>query len=122
MFSLKRLIKSFGDALRGVREVFKSEQNFRLQVLIAIFVILALIYFPLRSWERIILVLLIMAVLAMELLNSAFERLSDLLKPRLNHYIGAVKDIMAAAVLLTSVGALVIGIIILWPHFIGLLK
>lgn len=122
MVSLRRLLQSFRDALRGVRHVFRSEQNFRIQIFSATVVMLASIYFPLHSWEIVLLVLLVVMVLTMELLNSALERLADLLKPRLHHYVGTIKDIMAAAVLITSLGALIIGVIIVWPHFISLLK
>lgn len=122
MVSLHRLLQSFRDALRGVVYVFKNEQNFRIQFVIALLVIAAVIYFPLHSWEVVLLVLLMVMVLTMELLNSAVERLSDLLKPRLHHYVGTIKDMMAAAVLITSLGALIVGVIIIWPYFMSLLK
>jgi undecaprenol kinase len=61
-------------------------------------------------------------VLAMELLNTALEYFTDLLKPRLHHYVLVIKDTMAAAVLITSLGALIIGLIIFIPHFIRLIK
>ncbi|MCX6780149.1 MAG: diacylglycerol kinase [Candidatus Magasanikbacteria bacterium] len=120
--SLKRLLKSFKDAFRGLKHAFWYEQNFRIQFFSA-FVVLALtLVFPLKVWEVIILILLVVAVLAMELLNTALEYFADLLKPRLNHYVSVIKDIMAAAVLITSLGALAIGLIIFLPHFIALVK
>jgi diacylglycerol kinase len=61
----------------------------------------------------------IMAVLVLESLNTIFEHLSDILKPRLHDYVRIIKDIMAATVLITSLGALVVGIIIFWPYFFG---
>lgn len=120
--SIMRLIKSFTDALRGLKLVFKSEQNFRIQVIAGIFVFVAVFYFRLRAWEAILIILLILLVLLVEILNTAFEYFSDLLKPRLHHYVYVVKDVMAGAVLLTSIAALVIGVIIFLPHFINLFK
>ena len=120
--SLRRLLKSFADAVRGLRYVFRSEQNFRIQVLLGLFVFIAAAYFPLHSWEVILLILLTLLVLLVEILNTAFEHFSDLLKPRLHHYVGVVKDIMAGAVLLTSLVALVIGIIIFYPYLENLIK
>lgn len=67
-------------------------------------------------------ILLVVAVLAMELLNTALEYFADLLKPRLNHYVLVVKDVMAAAVLVTAMGALTIGLIIFLPHFLEIVK
>ncbi len=71
---------------------------------------------PLILWERVILLTVILAVLVLELLNTGIERLIDLLKPRLDDYVKDVKDVMAAAVLLASFFAVVIGIVIFWPH------
>lgn len=118
----KRLWQSFGDAFRGLVFVFKNEQNFRIQIGLAILVGVCIVVFPLKVWEIILLILMMVTVLGMELLNTAIERLSDLLKPRLNSYIGNVKDIMAAAVLITSLGAVAIGIIILYPHFLTIVR
>ena len=112
---------SFIDAGRGVVQVFQSEQNFRIQIVGALMTLAAVFYFPLRKWEMVVLLLLVVMVLTMEMLNTALERFTDLLKPRLHHYVGTIKDIMAAAVLITSLGAFIIGIIILGPYFISLL-
>ena len=119
---LKRLSKSIADAGRGIVYTFKNEQNFRIQIGCAIIVLILANYFSVRSWQLILLILLILLVLVMELLNTAVEKFADLLVPRLHHYIEVVKNIMAAAVLLTSIGAALIGIIIFYPHFIELLK
>ena len=120
--SLKNLFKSFAAAWRGLKHAFRNEQNFRLQILAAILVLIAAFIFPLKNWEFILVILLLTLVLTMELLNTALEYFTDLLKPRLHHYVLAIKDIMAAAVFLSSLGALIIGLIIFLPHFIGLLK
>lgn len=122
MISLKRFFKSFVDALRGLKFVFKSEQNFRVQVLLGILVMIAAFYFPLRNLERIALMMLVLLVLLVEILNTAFEYFSDLLKPRLHHYVHIIKDLMAGAVLLTSLVAAIVGLIILLPYFINLFK
>lgn len=120
--SLRRLIKSFVNAIHGLKHVFKSEQNFRIQVIIGFFVLVAAFYFPLRNWEVILLILLVLLVLLVEILNTVFEYFSDLLKPRLNHYVRIIKDVMAGATLLTSIVALVVGAIIFYPYLENILK
>lgn len=120
--SISRLIKSFTDAFRGLKFTFSHEQNFRIQLFLALVVIVFALVFPLKVWEVILLILLIVTVLTVELLNTALEYFADLLKPRLHHYVFVIKDIMAGAVLISSVGALAIGLIIFLPHFIALLK
>jgi diacylglycerol kinase len=122
MFSLRRFIKSVKDAFRGLRVTFKNEQNFRIQILIGLLVIILAFIFPLKVWEVILLIVLMMLVLVMELLNTALEYFTDLLKPRLHHYVYLIKDIMAAAVFLTAAGSAIIGLIIFLPHFIKLFE
>ena len=110
--SIKRLIKSFAHALRGVRVVFHSEQSFRLQSLAAVVIVLLAIWFRVNAFEWIVLLLMIGLVLTLELINSVFERIVDTFKPRIHTIVRDIKDIMAATVLLMSLVALVIGVII----------
>lgn len=119
---LKRLDQSFRAAGRGLLFAFKSERNFRLQVIATFVVAFFTWLFPLKTWEVILVVLLVTLVLAMELLNTVVEKFSDLLKPRLNQYVLVIKDLMAGAVLVTSLAAAVIGGMIFLPHFLSLLK
>lgn len=117
-----RLKKSFGNASKGVIYVYKNEQNFRLQIYIAIIVLIATWLFGLRNSEIIVIFLLITIVLILELFNSAVERFADVLKPRLFEQIGIVKDIMSAAVFIASLSSLIIAIIIFYPYFLELIQ
>ena len=56
-------------------------------------------------------------VLVAELFNSSIEKLVDLVSPAFNPKAGIVKDIAAAAVLITAVAAAIIGILIFYPYF-----
>lgn len=120
MLSPRKFYKSIRYALRGLAFVFKNEHSFRVQVLVASIVILAMFYFPLGLWERVALLVLITAVLVLELINSVFERISDSLKPRLSPMVKDMKDIMAGAVFLSAVVSAVIGLIIFWPYLMAL--
>ena|SRR4030043_2433409 len=117
MDNLKKLAKSFHCAFRGLKYVLKNEQNFQLEILIGIFVILLMFALDIRDWQKVALFLVIFSVLAMELVNTIFERVVDILKPRVHPYAQLIKDIMAAAVLIASVGAIVVGVIIFYPYF-----
>ncbi|MBI4427132.1 MAG: diacylglycerol kinase family protein [Candidatus Magasanikbacteria bacterium] len=114
--NLVRLARSFGDAWKGVKYVFKHEQNFRFQAAAALAVLAAGVALKLERAEFVLVFFLIIAVLVLELINSAVEKFADLLKPRLSHQIEVIKDIMAAVVFLAAFGSLVIGLIIFWPH------
>ena len=66
----------------------------------------------------ILVLLMVVAVLVMEILNTVFEYFADMLKPRIHHYVHLIKDIMAGAVLITSLGAFFIGLIIFLPYLL----
>jgi len=109
-------IKSFRHAIRGMGIALKSEQSFRLQIAAALLVTIALFLIPLSRVEQGVLLMAISMILVLELINSTLERMLDLFKPRLHPYVRDIKDLMAAAVLLASIFALVVGILILGPH------
>lgn len=81
-------------------------------------VVVLMIVFPLRNWERIALSLVITLVLVLELINTIMEKIVDILKPRIHHYVEIIKDMMAAAVLIASLGALAVGLLIFLPYLI----
>lgn len=115
---LKRFLKSLKYSLRGLKYALTSEQNFRIQVVVAIVVIIGMIYFPLKVLEIVVILIMIILVLIMEILNTALEYLTDLLKPRLHSYVYTIKDLMAAAVLVSSLGAVIVGLIIFFPYLV----
>ncbi len=89
-----------------------TEQNFRIQLLVAMAVVVSMFILRLSTLEMALLTLAIMLVLVLELMNSIFERMADMLKPRIHHYVRDVKDIMAGTVLVASLGAFFIGLLI----------
>jgi diacylglycerol kinase len=120
--SFRQLKKSIKSAVSGLIYVFKNEQNFRIQVAVAIFVVIGLLALPLNKVEILIILSIIFAVLVMEILNTAIEKFADLLKPRLHFYVKSVKDIMAGATLLVSLCAMLIGLIVFLPYLVVLFK
>ena len=119
MIRIGRLFKSFKYAIRGLVKVFKEEQNLRVQVGAGILALLLATYFRIEVSEWCDLIIVICIVLLMEIINSAVERITDVLKPRINTYVKEIKDIMAAAVMLASIFAVIIGTIIFWPYIFG---
>ncbi len=121
MSSLFRFFRSARHATHGIFSVYRTEQNFRIQCVIGLFANTLALVLPL-TWDRRLLILIVSAsVLVLELLNSAIERLLDLLKPRLNEYAGEVKDVMAGAVLIASLSSVAVGICIFWPYMTSFL-
>ncbi len=117
MNNIRKFFNSFRYAFRGLKHMLKNEQNFQIEVLIGFFVVILMFIFSIRGLEKVALFFVIFSVLAMELMNTIFERVVDILKPRVHPYAQLIKDIMAAAVLLVSIGAIIVGILIFYPYF-----
>lgn len=97
-----------GFALAGLRECWRTESSFRAHVMLGGLAIGALILLrPDPVWWALV-GLAITLVLALEAVNSAFERLIDHLHPEHHPEIGFAKDMAAGGVLLISAGSLVV--------------
>lgn len=114
---IKLFLSSLKNALRGFLLVFKSENSFRIQVFIGLAVSLLAIFLPLEPWQKILLFLMVASVLVLEILNTIFERLADILKPRLHPLVKEIKDMMATAVLLVSLTAVLVAFYIFGEFF-----
>lgn len=117
MVSSRRLISSLSAAVRGIQMVVREENSFRVQLTASLGVLVLIAVVDLATWEVVALLMMTVLVLVLELVNTVFERLIDMMKPRLSPYVGAIKDMLAGAVLIASIGSVIIGGVILWPHF-----
>ena len=100
--------------------MLKEEQNLRFQTIIGLLAIILIFILPALNWQRAAIIIVVCLVICLELINSVVERISDILKPTIHHYVKQLKDIMAAAVFVASLGALAVGIIIFIPLIIKL--
>lgn len=80
-------------------------------------VMLLVLWLPVSRFEIMILILASVLVLVLELINTAVERVMDILKPRVHPYARVVKDVTAGAVFIASLGALILGVMIFFPYF-----
>lgn len=111
-------VKSFLAAGRGFIEVLIQEASFRFMIFVAFLVLIGMFYFPTSRTEKVSLLTMIFAVLGLELVNSVIERLLDFIESKYNERVRLIKDLMAAIVLLVSIGATIIGFFIFIPYFI----
>ncbi|MDA3823043.1 MAG: diacylglycerol kinase family protein, partial [Bacteroidales bacterium] len=79
-------------------------------------VIIAGIYFSVSFAKWVILFLTIGAVLSLEAMNTAVEKICDRFMPENDPEVKIIKDSAAAAVLIISIVAALVGIIIFWPY------
>lgn len=116
MLNIKKLFKSFYYAFSGIRSLFATENSFRAEVVILVFLTALTIYFPLTTTEKIALIVMMGLILMFEIFNTAIEKILDIHKvyhPEFDLNIKFIKDIMASAVLIGGVVLLiVIGVIL----------
>jgi diacylglycerol kinase (ATP) len=101
--------------------MLKSQQNAWIHTFATIAVVIAGIVLKISYGEWCCLVLAIIAVWMAEALNTAFEFLADVASPEFHPLVKKAKDVAAGAVLISAIGAIVIGVIIFGPYVLGLL-
>jgi diacylglycerol kinase (ATP) len=117
-FSIPARINSFGFAFKGIAYVLKHEHNAWIHVTAAITAVTLGLILRISLHEWIAVALCIGLVLASEIINSAIEKMVDLISPEQQPKAGLIKDIAAGAVLIASIAALAIGCLVFIPYFI----
>ena len=99
-------------AYHGIRYALATERNIRIHLLIFILVLIAALILEISKVEFLLILLISALNFSLELANTAIERLADKVSPEYNEQIGVVKDVMAGAVLVSSIFSIVIGVVI----------
>lgn len=115
---LKKRIKSFGYAFKGIATLFSTQPNAWIHLTALIVVFAAGLFFKLNTTEWCLIALTSASVLAAEAMNTAIEFVVDLVSPQYHDLAGKAKDVAAAAVLLTAFGAIVVGFLIFFPKIV----
>lgn len=111
----KKHYHSFHYAFSGIRQVFVNERNFRLHIIIALFIIGLGFYYGISATQWIVLTLTIGLVLVCELTNTIVEDLLDIVSPAYSEEVKVLKDIAAGLVLISAIVAIVVGALIFIP-------
>ncbi len=119
---MKKFLKSFGFAIEGILEFFFHERNALIQLAIAIIAIILGAVFKISPGQWLAILFFIALVLSLEMINSAIEKLCDMVSKDFHPGIKRIKDIVAGAVLLASVFSLIAGMIIFIPKIIQLIN
>ncbi|MEK7596431.1 MAG: diacylglycerol kinase [Patescibacteria group bacterium] len=114
---MKKIKDSFKFAFNGLKETLIFERNFQIMLAAALLMAGAVFYFDATRTEKAVIFTAIFAVLTLELVNTAIERILDFLEPNHHEQVRIIKDLMAAVVLVACFGAIIIGLIVFWPHF-----
>ncbi|HEX8597227.1 MAG TPA: diacylglycerol kinase family protein [Chloroflexia bacterium] len=115
-------ISSFVFAFAGLFYVFRTQRNFRIHIAIALVMALVgwLLGLTLTEWA--VLGVMVIVVLAAEMTNTMVEALVDLVSPGYHPLAKVSKDVAAGVVLLTAIGAVVVGLLVFGPKLLAALR
>ena len=115
---MKRFIKSFTYALSGIKYCLLHEQNFKIQIAAAAIAIIAAAILKCSVLEWCVIMLCIGMVLALEMVNSALEKICNMQQTTFHPVIKIIKDTAAGAVLIMSLISGICGAVIFLPKII----
>lgn len=100
---LKRIINAAFYSIAGLQAAVLHEASFRQELVASIIMLPSLIWLPIPSQLKWMIVIAHLLVLITELLNSAVEAVVDLVSPEYHLLAKRAKDLGSAAVLLTLI-------------------
>lgn len=112
---VRRWVEKFRVAFAGLFWALGDQNSFYAHITISTAVVVLATTLDLPLWQWIALILAMGGVFTAELLNTAIEQLVAVLHPQHDPRIGRALDVAAAAVLIASASAVVVGLLILGP-------
>lgn len=110
----RKFAKSFSYAWAGLRCVARTQRNFSIHGAIGVGIVCVGLLLGLPRQDMAIIIAMGTLVLVMEIVNTGLEFLVDILCPHHDPRYGRVKDVMAAAVLLSAFGSVAVGLTLIW--------
>lgn len=108
------LLGRFRIALSGMRIAWREDSGARNQIIGAIAMLATLVLVQPSAYWWALAIFASLTTLALELMNTALERMIDLVHSEFHPAIKKLKDTAAAAVVVSSVGLLAIGVMMIW--------
>lgn len=115
-------LRSFVFAFKGFIWMARTQWNFKFHLAATLMTIIAGVYFDIKAWEWVSIVISIGLVWMAEALNTSIEFLLDKIHPEHDMLIGKAKDLAATSVLIGAMVALLTGLIVFVPYFTALWK
>ncbi|XJZ26266.1 diacylglycerol kinase family protein [Bacillota bacterium Lsc_1132] len=114
------LWKSISYAFAGIIAVAKNERNFQIHLAASVIAIVFSLYLSISKTEWLFILIAIGGVLSLELVNSAIERVIDLVTSEYHPLAKQAKDFAAGAVLVYAIMAAAVGLVIFLPKIVHL--
>ncbi|MBI4079330.1 MAG: diacylglycerol kinase family protein [Candidatus Levybacteria bacterium] len=121
MIDHQKLKPSFEHAVKGVHYAMRENQNLRIHLILAVLALVLAILLQVNPFELAVVELTILLVIAAEMINTAIEQMVDLITTEHRKEAEIAKDVSAGMVLVTAVGAIVIGVLIFSPYILRII-
>jgi len=118
-FSIKARLKSFQYAFEGLSSFFSTQPNAVIHLIMTLLACSGAAFYNISKAEAIAVTLSIGFVWTAELFNTALEKLADIVSTDHRPEIKFIKDVSAAAVLLSAVAAFITGAIVFLPKLLA---
>lgn len=109
---------SFRYAFAGIRHVMRTQHNAWIHLVISLAVLFLALWLGIPRSDWTLLLLTMTLVWVAEFLNTALEAMVDLLQPDHHPAAKIAKDVAAGAVLLSALGAVAVGLLVLGPPLV----
>ena len=116
-YQATNFFKSQGHARSGIKLIFKNERNFRIDLIVAIIVVILGFLFKISHTDWIAISLVISVVFVSETINSAIEAVVDLCTQEYHELAKFAKDAAAGAVFVAVSNAVIIGYLVFYNKF-----
>lgn len=111
-------VNTFNNAINGIIYTIKSETNMKIHLFCAILVLILSLITDISKLEIILIILLISIVISLELVNTAIEKIVDVISPEYSEIARIIKDIAAGAVLVVSLASIAIAYLIFYDRLL----
>lgn len=115
-------VRSIKCAANGIRITLLSQHNAWIHAVATIVVVTVSLYLRISRTEWCLIMLAIVSVWMAEALNTAFEFLTDVASPEFHPLAEKAKDVAAGAVLITAMGSVLIGVVVLGPYLLAKIR
>jgi diacylglycerol kinase len=118
MINFNKAFKSISIAFSGISQLVKEENNAKIHLISTILVLIFGIKFNFTTQEWLWISLAIAGVWVAELINSALEKIIDLVSPQHHPLAKKAKDYAAGAVLVLVIWAIFVFCLVSFPHIL----
>ncbi|MBI4065388.1 diacylglycerol kinase family protein [Candidatus Gottesmanbacteria bacterium] len=107
---------SFKSAITGLIWAFKTQPNFRVHLTLSVLAVAFGVSLGISRLEMVIIFFTILLGLTAEMINTSIESMTDLITKEWRQEAKIAKDVAAGMMLLTSIGAILVAVLIFWPY------